>query len=87
MKIKTGGISFAFLPRNAAQASASCEARAERAGALATRPRAERALRTQVAPKVKVTRVTSGGTGTHENVPYVGPQTRKVGWIWALAER
>ena len=32
----------------------ACEARAERAGALATRPRAERALRTQVAPNVQV---------------------------------
>ena len=62
------------LQSNACKLSLSaplaCEARAERAGALATRSRAERALRTPVAPKVKVTRVTSRGTGTNENVSY-----------------
>ena len=51
------------------------ESRAPRVGAFRARPRALRALRTQLAPKVKVTRAASVEqvfrTGTHDdNAPY-----------------
>ena len=77
-----GGVCFVSLPRNAAQASASCEARAERAGALATRPRAERALRTTRRPGCALV-VKTQNQNKRDTTRFKRGRQQKPGTSWA----